>query len=167
MSDSAPFDLLNAAARGETLGLAHWIEINRSAQGVPYELLAELVRNSKGCKKKITVLDNEQVQYGECLNEDGEPEVYIKRRSGTVKHIFKPVKKGKRDDELLRYRNQEILKKYESLIETESKEIVLFKLGQEYSQSPSSIESLVANRRRARQTAREDFLRLKQGQPMV
>lgn len=52
MAQQVPIVILEAAARGETKALANWIELNRTVDGVPFQLIAELIRNSSGCKKR-------------------------------------------------------------------------------------------------------------------
>ena len=47
--------LMKLAAKGETTGLADWLDTEKSFEGIPPELIAELIRTSNGCINNVTV----------------------------------------------------------------------------------------------------------------
>jgi hypothetical protein len=146
MAQQVPIVILEAAARGETKALANWIELNRTVDGVPFQLIAELIRNSSGCKKTVSVLEDECVIYDEDTNEFGEPQRYIKSIKGYVKHMFHPP--GGMKDQAKSYReNKMILKEYLALKGRKPREVLLHDLGIKYHKSPTTIKDIIADTR--------------------
>ncbi len=154
MAQQVPIVILEAAARGETKALANWIELNRTVDGVPFQLIAELIRNSSGCKKTATVHEDECVVYGEDINELGEPQRYIKSIKGYVKHMFHPP--GGMKDQAKSYReNKMILKEYLALKGRKPREVLLHDLGIKYHKSPTTISGILADTKKSIEQAEE------------
>ena len=148
MSDFTFDQMLRDAAAGKTEHLAKWIEEKRSSAGIPYELIAALVRSSPGVKgKRVNVPVFCEIQYGTEINDQGVEELYIKKATGALGHSFKPVV-GEVGRPNVKRRDEEILEKYEYHMQTVSKEIALDKLAKEYDLQPATINTIIANVRK-------------------
>ena len=144
------FKFLHNAAAGKGGGLADWIEAYKTLDGIPFELVAELIRNSSGCKKDVLISEILHVEESEYVDAKGDRQLHILKKTGTLRFFFKGANPAGRPKlAATTKKHNAIVDRYDILRADKKKiEIAYSEIAKEFGLTIDSVESIIKQKKK-------------------